>query len=128
MYFIKSLLIVGLILFGTHPIITSGLNECSNFNHPDWYLISVLIITLAISFSLVITFLITCIYPILIAVGVVPSPFDCYSVNRGLKTLHIRMREHERNATAVAKHLESSPHVVKVFYPGMYSRNSLYFF
>ena len=56
-----------------------------------------------------------------IVVGAVPSPFDCYLVNRGLKTLHIRMREHEKNAMAVAKHLESSPHVVKVYYPGMCS-------
>jgi len=53
------------------------------------------------------------------AVGAVPSPFDCYLANRGLKTLHIRMREHEKNAMVVARHQENSPHVEKVFYPGM---------
>ena len=58
---------------------------------------------------------------LIIVVGAVPSPFDCYLVNRGLKTLHIRMREHEKNAMTVAKHLESSPHVVKVYYPGTYA-------
>ena len=53
------------------------------------------------------------------AVGSVPSPFDCYLANRGLKTLHLRMREHEKNAIAVAKHLEKSPFVKQVFYPGL---------
>ena len=52
------------------------------------------------------------------AVGMVPSPFDCYMANRGLKTLHLRMREHERNARAVAEFLESSPYVVETIYPG----------
>jgi len=53
-----------------------------------------------------------------VAAGAVPSPFDCYLVNRGLKTLHVRMKEHEKNAMAVAKHLENSPHVKTVYYPG----------
>ncbi|HEY9714266.1 MAG TPA: aminotransferase class I/II-fold pyridoxal phosphate-dependent enzyme, partial [Chroococcales cyanobacterium] len=35
------------------------------------------------------------------AVGAVPGPFDCYLALRGIKTLAIRMKEHERNATAV---------------------------
>ena len=48
-----------------------------------------------------------------------PSPFDCYLANRGLKTLHLRMRQHEINATAVAKFLEGNPRVEKVVYPGM---------
>ena len=39
------------------------------------------------------------------AVGAVPSPFDCYLVNRGLKTLHVRMERHFQNAKAVAKFL-----------------------
>lgn len=52
------------------------------------------------------------------AVGCVPSPFDCYLANRGLKTLHLRMREHERNAIAVSEYLEKSSYVVEVFYPG----------
>ena len=53
------------------------------------------------------------------AVGMVPSPFDCYLANRGLKTLHLRMREHQRNATAVAQFLEASPLVTEAIYPGL---------
>ena len=40
----------------------------------------------------------------ILAVGVVPSPFDCYLANRGLRTLHVRMRAHAENALAVAKY------------------------
>ena len=53
------------------------------------------------------------------ASGCIPGPFDCFLANRGLKTLHVRMREHQRNAMAVAQLLESSPHVTKVVYPGL---------
>lgn len=53
------------------------------------------------------------------AVGAVPAPFDCYMAMRGVKTLHIRMREHARNAMAVAQFLESAPQVEKVVYPGL---------
>ena len=49
----------------------------------------------------------------------IPSPFDSFLANRGLKTLHIRMREHQKNAMAVAKFLEASPHVQRVIYPGL---------
>lgn len=52
------------------------------------------------------------------AIGPVPSPFDCYLANRGLKTLHLRMRQHEVNAMAVARFLEKNPRVEKVVYPG----------
>lgn len=55
------------------------------------------------------------------AIGPVPSPFDCYLANRGLKTLHLRMRQHQSNALAVAKFLESNPRVEKVLYPGLES-------
>ena len=51
-------------------------------------------------------------------VGAVPSPFDCYLANRGLKTLHVRMRQHESNAFAVTDFLEKSPLVDEVIYPG----------
>jgi len=53
------------------------------------------------------------------AIGAVPSPFDCFMVMRGLKTLHVRMRQHEQSATAVAKFLEAHPKVDKVAYPGL---------
>lgn len=53
------------------------------------------------------------------AFGAVPSPFDSFLVNRGLKTLHVRMKEHMKNGLAVAKFLESHPCVEKVIHPGM---------
>lgn len=53
-----------------------------------------------------------------IGLGAVPSPFDCFLCNRGLKTLHIRMKLHFHNGLAVAKFLESHPRVEKVIYPG----------
>lgn len=51
--------------------------------------------------------------------GAIPSPFDCFLAMRGLKTLALRMKEHERNAMAVAKFLEKHPKVEKVIYPGL---------
>ncbi|XP_076278373.1 cystathionine gamma-lyase [Lasioglossum baleicum] len=51
------------------------------------------------------------------ALGIVPSPFDCYMVNRSLKTLELRMQQHMKNGLAVAKFLESHPCVEKVFHP-----------
>ncbi|XP_038000331.1 cystathionine gamma-lyase-like [Motacilla alba alba] len=51
--------------------------------------------------------------------GAVPSPFDCYMCNRGLKTLHIRMKLHFKNGLAVAKFLGDHCHVEKVIYPGL---------
>uniref|UniRef100_A0A0N4Z973 cystathionine gamma-lyase n=1 Tax=Parastrongyloides trichosuri TaxID=131310 RepID=A0A0N4Z973_PARTI len=51
--------------------------------------------------------------------GVVPSPFDCYLANRGLKTLDVRMNRHYKNGLAVAKFLESNPRVDRVFYPAL---------
>jgi len=53
------------------------------------------------------------------ALGIVPSPFDCYLVNRSLKTLHIRMREHMKNGLEVARYLEKHPLVEKVMHPGL---------
>jgi len=53
------------------------------------------------------------------AVGGVPGPMDCYLVLRGAKTLAIRMREHERNARAVAAFLAARDDVATVYYPGL---------
>lgn len=55
------------------------------------------------------------------SMGLVPSPFDCYLVNRSLKTLAIRMDRHIQNATEIAKFLEQHPLVEKVIYPGLES-------
>uniref|UniRef100_A0A3B3UFU3 Cystathionine gamma-lyase n=1 Tax=Poecilia latipinna TaxID=48699 RepID=A0A3B3UFU3_9TELE len=53
------------------------------------------------------------------AIGGVPSPFDCYLCNRGLKTLHLRMEQHFKNAMAAAKFLEADPRVERVIFPGL---------
>ena len=53
------------------------------------------------------------------AVGSVPSPFDCFLVSRGLKTLELRMRQHCLNALAVASWLEGHRRVERVIYPGL---------
>lgn len=55
------------------------------------------------------------------AVGAVPGPQDCFLVMRGLKTLHLRMREHEKNAIEIAHFLAAHPKVEKVIYPGLES-------
>jgi cystathionine gamma-synthase len=53
------------------------------------------------------------------AVGAVPSPFDCYLVLRGMKTLAVRMERHCANARAVAEMLDAHPAVATVLYPGL---------
>lgn len=55
------------------------------------------------------------------AVGAVPGPQDCFLVMRGLKTLAIRMEQHQKSALTVAKFLESHKQVSKVRYPGLES-------
>ena len=53
------------------------------------------------------------------AAGAVPSPFDCYLLLRGIKTLGVRMDRHCENARAVAEHLDGHPAVARVLYPGL---------
>ncbi|HEY9593804.1 MAG TPA: cystathionine gamma-synthase [Spirochaetia bacterium] len=53
------------------------------------------------------------------AAGAVPSPFDSFLVQRGLKTLAVRMERHQANAFAVAALLDTHPAVEEVFYPGL---------
>lgn len=53
------------------------------------------------------------------SLGAVPSPFDCYLVNRGMKTLPVRMKEHMKNGLIVAKFLETHSAVEKVIHPGL---------
>src|ERR1017187_8345485 len=55
------------------------------------------------------------------AVGAVPSPFDCYLVLRGLKTLAVRMKRHVESARIVVDHLARHPQVTRVHYPGLKS-------
>jgi cystathionine gamma-lyase len=53
------------------------------------------------------------------AIGSILSPFDSFLVLRGIKTLAVRMKEHERNAFRIANYLEGHPRVKKVYYPGL---------
>jgi cystathionine gamma-synthase/cystathionine gamma-lyase len=52
------------------------------------------------------------------AAGAVPGPWDCWLVLRGIKTLALRMREHESNALYLAEYLEKHPGVERLHYPG----------
>ncbi|WP_268886652.1 cystathionine gamma-synthase [Ktedonospora formicarum] len=55
------------------------------------------------------------------AAGAVPGPFDVWLTLRGIKTLAVRMRQHEENARAVARFLTEHSRVEKVYYPGLSS-------
>jgi cystathionine beta-lyase/cystathionine gamma-synthase len=47
------------------------------------------------------------------------APMDCFLISRGIKTLAIRMLQHNANGITVARHLDAHPKVKKVFYPGL---------
>ncbi|GAB3782431.1 cystathionine gamma-synthase [Spirosoma horti] len=51
--------------------------------------------------------------------GAVPSPFDCWLVSRGIKTLGVRVRAQSLTAQAIAEFLNDHPAVEKVHYPGL---------
>ena len=51
--------------------------------------------------------------------GAVPSPFDCWLVLRGIRTLPYRMRGHCANAATLAAFLDEHPRVERVHYPGL---------
>lgn len=55
------------------------------------------------------------------SIGPSQSPFDSWLVLRGVKTLAIRMEEHQKNAMVIAKWLEKHPMVERVVYPGLKS-------
>lgn len=55
------------------------------------------------------------------ASGAILSPHDSWLVIRGVETLHLRVREHCRNAQKLAEYLEQHPAVDKVYYPGLRS-------
>ncbi len=55
------------------------------------------------------------------AAGAVLSPFDSYMTMRGIKTLAVRMEQHQRNALAIAQYLARHQKVCKVIYPGLES-------
>jgi cystathionine beta-lyase/cystathionine gamma-synthase len=53
------------------------------------------------------------------AMGTPASPFDCWLVLRGIETLALRVKQHEKNAFAVAEYLQGHSKVKKVFFPGL---------
>ncbi len=53
------------------------------------------------------------------ALGTTCSPYDAWLVLRGVKTLPLRMRAHEKNAAALAQFLDAQPQVSRVYYPGL---------
>jgi cystathionine gamma-lyase/cystathionine beta-lyase/cystathionine gamma-lyase/homocysteine desulfhydrase len=53
------------------------------------------------------------------AAGAILSPFECWLVLRGVKTLAVRMQQHDRNGRVVAEFLATHKKVKKVFYPGL---------
>lgn len=55
------------------------------------------------------------------ALGTCSGPQDCFLVLRGVKTLAVRMEEHNKNALAIARWLEAHPKVTKVLHPGLES-------
>ena len=55
------------------------------------------------------------------AMGGILSPFECFLVLRGIKTLPLRMKQHEENGRAVAAFLSTHAKVQKIFYPGLES-------
>lgn len=53
------------------------------------------------------------------ALGTCAAPFDCFLVLRGIKTLAVRMEEHNRNALQIARWLEAHPKILRVLHPGL---------
>ena len=50
--------------------------------------------------------------------GAVPGPMDCFLILRGIKTLHVRMKQHCENGEKIAHWLRGHPKVARVFWPG----------
>lgn len=54
-------------------------------------------------------------------IGITGAPFDAYLTLRGIRTLNVRIKQHQENAFAIARYLETCAHVEKVYYPGLES-------
>lgn len=50
--------------------------------------------------------------------GAVPGPMDCFLVLRGIKTLHVRMKQHCENGEVIAHWLRRNQKIAKVYWPG----------
>lgn len=55
------------------------------------------------------------------SIGAVPGPMDAFLTMRGLKTLHVRMEQHQANASKIADFLVDHPQINRVLYPGLES-------
>lgn len=53
--------------------------------------------------------------------GGVPSPFECWLISRGIRTLHLRVMQQTKNALQLAKYLAQHPKIEQVNYPGLKS-------
>jgi cystathionine beta-lyase/cystathionine gamma-synthase len=53
------------------------------------------------------------------AAGAVPGPMDCWLALRGIKTLPLRMRQHDANGRRIAQWLSGRPEITKLYYPGL---------
>ena len=53
------------------------------------------------------------------SIGSVPSPFDCFLVLRGIKTLGLRIKKHNENGIKIARFLKQHKKVIKITYPGL---------
>jgi cystathionine beta-lyase/cystathionine gamma-synthase len=53
------------------------------------------------------------------ASGAIMSPFECWLVLRGVKSLAVRMEQHDKNGRAIAEYLQKHPKVKKLMYPGL---------
>lgn len=51
--------------------------------------------------------------------GGIMSPFECFLVLRGIKTMPLRIKQHEENGRAIAEYLSNHPKILKVNYPGL---------
>ncbi|HYL29639.1 MAG TPA: cystathionine gamma-synthase [Gemmatimonadales bacterium] len=53
------------------------------------------------------------------AAGAVPGPMDCWLALRGIKTLPLRMRQHDANGRRIAQWLSGRAEITKLYYPGL---------
>ena len=66
-------------------------------------------------------FIATSMQDMLVHLGGVPGPFDCWLAALGLRTFELRMARHCDNAEAIARFLSAHPKVAAVYYPGLES-------
>ena len=58
------------------------------------------------------------------SVGAIPGPMDCFLVLRGIKTLHVRLKQHSFNCKKIANFLSNHNKISKVYWPGNQNSNN----